>query len=189
MGSDGGGLDGAGLRLRPGRTLQSATWRLVGLRRRSSRESRLFHDVLSLFLLAGDWKRCNRDFSSRVSLDVLSQDVGNTHRYLPFRHRLTLADYGSELRWAQRHREDRLGHRLWRDPPGWSAFDHWLVLVQRPHLHGGLESTGNKPGKGLWLQYRPHPVGFSRHGVGSSELERSRKSKKERPSCLLAGHL
>ena len=55
-------------------------------------------------------------------------------RDLHRRDRAAVAHDGRQLRRPERHRQDRLDHRVGRHPPGRAAVDHRLVLVQQRHL-------------------------------------------------------
>ena len=52
-----------------------------------------------------------------------------------------VADDGRQLRRPQRHRQDRLRHRVGRHPSGGIALHHRLVLVQQGDVRRSLESA------------------------------------------------
>ncbi len=94
----------------------------------------------------------DRDLGGRLSLDVLPLHVEYADRHLHQRDRAPLAHDGRELRRPDGDREDRLRHRLGRDPARRLPVVRRLVLVQRRDVHGSVESAGAQHRRRAWVR-------------------------------------
>ena len=97
----------------------------------------------------------------------------------------TVANFGGRAH----HRAHRFSDGMGRDPAGRVDLHHWLALVQRRHLRGGLEPARREHPAGDRLEHHAHLVGLPRLGVRGAELGRGGEPETQRAARVPARHV